>query len=72
MASPLSELASLLSRDKPAVGVVVSLSGGVASIATASGMVRANAGDGVVVGTRVRVVDGVASRGVVSVNAYPV
>ena len=72
MASPLSELAFLLTRDKPVVGVVVSLSGGMASIATASGVVRANAGDGVMVGTRVRVVDGVARRGVVPANAYPV
>ncbi|MBF0283153.1 MAG: hypothetical protein HQL51_01690 [Magnetococcales bacterium] len=74
MGSPLADLAALLRDEKPATGVVASIRGGVASVATSRGMITASAGPGVAVGARVRIVDGVARRAV-SVkpeNVYPV
>ena len=43
-----------------------------ANIATSRGMVQAKVGDGVAVGKRVRVLDGVAKLAVVPANVYPV
>lgn len=66
MGTLVNELTSLLHQTKPSTGVVVSMSDGVANIATARGMVQARVGSSVGVTSRVRVGnDGIARLAVV-------
>lgn len=72
MANPVSEFMALFDKGKPLSGRVISLKGRTARVATKSGMVEAYANARLKVGSRVRIVGGVAVPSLVPVSIYSV
>ena len=72
MASALAELAILLQSDRATTGVVSAIVDGYAYIATSNGMIQAKPGDGVMIGSRVRVANGIARVTIAPTQVYAV
>ena len=72
MSFALKELSRLLATDTPVVGAVVGIDGAVVRVATARGAVTARTLDVVVVGDRVQVKNGIATKAPVAKQVFPV
>ena len=72
MSFALKELSRLLATDAPAVGAVVGIDGAVVRVATERGAVTARTLDGVAVGDRVQIKNGVATKAPVAKQVFPV
>lgn len=72
MTFPLAELSELIAKRDATIGVVVSISDGIATIATTKGAIHASASAGVARGDRVMVRNGVAVKMRAASASYPV
>jgi hypothetical protein len=72
MTFPLKALTRLLAPESAAIGSVVAIEGSVIRVATARGAVMARAADALVVGDRVQVRNGMATKSPVARQIYPV
>lgn len=72
MTFPLKELTRLLSPDSSVVGSVVGIDGAVVRVATERGAVTARTLDAVVIGDRVQIKNGIATKAPVAKQVFPV
>ena len=72
MTFPLKALTRLLAPESSEIGSVVAIEGSVIRVATARGAVLARTVDALVVGDRVQVRNGVATKSPVARQVYPV
>jgi hypothetical protein len=72
MSFPLKELARLLTLDGSALGAVVAVDGNTVRVATERGAVTARTVDRLVVGDRVLIRSGMATRAPVPTHVFPV
>jgi len=72
MSFALKELSRLLATDTPVVGSVVGIDGAAVRVATERGAVTARTLDAVVIGDRVQVKNGIATKAPVAKQVFPV
>jgi len=72
MSFVLKELSRLLATDTPLVGAVVGIDGAVLRVATERGAVTARTLDAVVIGDRVQIKNGIATKAPVAKQVFPV
>ena len=72
MSFALKELSRLFATDAPVVGAVVGIDGAVVRVATERGAVTARTLDALVVGDRVQIKNGIATKAPVAKQIFPV
>lgn len=72
MSFALKELSRLLATDTSVVGAVVGVNGAVVRVATERGAVTASTLDAVVIGDRVQIKNGIATKASVAKQVFPV
>ena len=72
MSFALKELSRLLAPEQTVIGVVVGIDGSVVRVATERGAVTARTLDALVVGDRVQIKNGIATKAPVAKQVFPV
>lgn len=72
MSFALKELSRLLAGDTPLIGAVVGIDGAAVRVATERGAVTARTLDAVVIGDRVQIKNGIATKAPVAKQVFPV